>query len=561
MMLAEDHDERSANIESSSSSESSQSIDSDPERLPLINPDIDPKAQDYKSIDGRNDPETEQEESEVSEEEATPKSVLAIISLLLIDGTLVLATYGTISSEFGAFGDASWLTTSYALAMCAVQPIVGKLSDLYGRKSVLLTGYVLFASGSVLTGMGQAMWQVIAGRIVSGIGAAGMTVIVSILITDLVPLIQVAAWRSYVNVVATLGRSIGGPLGGLLADTMGWRWSFVGQGPIILIAIFLVALKLPSTSSPPLTKGEPSKLRRIDFIGAFMLATTIVSLLGALSLGGQNLPWSHPIVTGLALGSLLLGASFAAYEVRYALEPIFPPTLVIQRDVATPYGIYALQTAAQLGMMYTVPLYFRSTQGSSNTTAGSHLFPAVLGNAVGGLLSGFLIQRTGRYKSLTILSSVSACLSYGLLILRWHGHTSWLESLEIVPGGFGTGMAGSATFIALTVSVDKSEIAVATGGMYLMSAVGMVVGVAASSAMQLSTLKNALAGSLHGPDAAEVIREVVSDVGKVAGLDEKIRAVVIQCYAKSLEYSHMFSLGCSLVAFLIAFTVRERSLR
>lgn len=152
------------------------------------------------------------------------------------------------------------------------------------------------------------------------------------------------------NVVATLGRSIGGPLGGLLADTIGWRWSFVGQGPIILIAIFLVALKLPSWTPPAPAKGEPSKLRRIDFAGAFMLAITIVSLLGALSLGGQNLPWSHPIVIGLAAGSIILGALFVTYEVKYALEPIFPPTLVIQRDVATAYAIYFLQVAAQLGV-------------------------------------------------------------------------------------------------------------------------------------------------------------------------------------------------------------------
>lgn len=149
-----------------------------------------------------------------------------------------------------------------------------------------------------------------------------------------------------------MGRSIGGPLGGLLADTVGWRWSFIGQGPIILLAIILVALKLPSSSPPAPAKGEPSKLRRIDFAGAFMLAITIVSLLGALSLGGQNLPWSHPIVISLSAGSLFLGAIFVTYEVKHALEPIFPPTLVVQRDVATPYAIMALQTAAQLAVRF-----------------------------------------------------------------------------------------------------------------------------------------------------------------------------------------------------------------
>lgn len=208
--------------------------------------------------------------------------------------------------------------------------------------------------------------------------------------------------------------------------------------------------------------------------------------------------------------------------------------------------------------MYTVPLYFRATQSSSNTVAGTHLFPAVLGNTVGGLLSGFLIQKTGRYKSLTILSTISSSMTYILLILRWHGRTSWLESLEIVPGGFGTGMAASATFIALTSSVLHGEIAMATGGMYLASAMGMVVGIAASSAVQMGSLRNLLVSRLSGPAAAEVrilfatslgrtgpltlilqvIEEVISSVGKIAGLDEKIRRVVIECYVRSLEYSH-----------------------
>lgn len=172
---------------------------------------------------------------------------------------------------------------------------------------------------------------------------------------DLVPLIQVAAWRSYVNVVATFGRSIGGPLGGLLADTFGWRWSFIGQGPIILLAILLVALKLPSWRPPAPAKGKPSRLRRVDFVGAFILATAIISQLGALSLGGQNLPWSHPFVVSLAAASILLGFLFVGYELKLAFEPIFPPSLVVQRDVATAYALILLQLSAQLGVLFLSP--------------------------------------------------------------------------------------------------------------------------------------------------------------------------------------------------------------
>lgn len=158
--------------------------------------------------------------------------VAATISLLLIgvfvantDSSLVLATNTTIASSFSSLPSASWLTTSYVMATCAAQPIVGKLSDIFGRKEVLLVSYVIFALGSGICGVGQSMWQVIAGRVISGLGGAGMSVVVAVLITDLVPLIEVASRRSYVNIVATTGRMVGGPLGGLLADLIGWRYA------------------------------------------------------------------------------------------------------------------------------------------------------------------------------------------------------------------------------------------------------------------------------------------------------------------------------------------------
>jgi hypothetical protein len=130
--------------------------------------------------------------------------------------------------------------------------------------------------------------------------------------------------------------------------------SFIGQGPVMLVAIILVAAKLPAHSTSDVVQSEPehSRLRRIDFFGAFLLAGTVTSFLGALSLGGQTFPWSHPIVIGLLLGSILLSISFVFYENNYAAEPIFPPALLIRREVAAPYAILALQTGAQVGVSF-----------------------------------------------------------------------------------------------------------------------------------------------------------------------------------------------------------------
>jgi MFS family permease len=132
---------------------------------------------------------------------------------------------------------------------------------------------------------------------------------------------------------------------------VGWRWSFLGQVPLTVLAILLVAIKLPpSEASKPQVKGQPSKLRRVDFVGALLLALTMVSLLSSLSLASQSLLWSHPLVIGLLLGSVLLGSLFVVYEVKVPLEPVFPPGLLIRRDVVSQYLIIALQSAAQLAV-------------------------------------------------------------------------------------------------------------------------------------------------------------------------------------------------------------------
>ena len=140
------------------------------------------------------------------------------------DQSLVLATYGHVSSQFHSLDLGSWLISAYILAQCVAQPLYGKLSDIYGRKSCLQISYVLFTAGTAGSGLGRSIGEVIAFRAVQGLGAAGMVSMVSIIITDLVPVHEVASLRSYVNVLQTTGRSCGGVIGGFLTQTLGWRW-------------------------------------------------------------------------------------------------------------------------------------------------------------------------------------------------------------------------------------------------------------------------------------------------------------------------------------------------
>ncbi|KAK3291893.1 major facilitator superfamily domain-containing protein [Chaetomium fimeti] len=522
----------------------------------------------------------EESQGEGETEEGIDRSHVArIISVLLIgifvahaDGSILLATHPIIASEFNDLENSSWLITGFALAGAATQTLYGKLSDIYGRKSLVITAYVIFVVGCAIVGMGQTMWQVILGRVISGAGASGMAGLVSILITDLLPIREVAQWRAYVNLVATLGRSIGGPLGGWLVDVIGWRWSFFGQIPPVILAIILVTVSLPSP--PPgvepsdtinNTATQKSKLSRVDFKGSVLFALAILALLLPIELGGVKLPWSHPAIIALFAFSPVLLFIFVAVEKRQA-EPILPLEIFHRRDAVLSFAILGLQIAAQLGLMFSVPLYFQITTRASNTVSGAHLVPAVVGNALGGLISGLLIKRSGRYKTLIIIAVALSSFSYLLLMLRWHGNTNFWESLYIFPSGFGTGVAQSAVFVSLqAVVADPSHLAPAISFMYLISTVALTIGLPLSNAVMQTVLRRVLRGRLLGlgvgaGEVAKIIESTVSDVDFVDRVTGSVREAVVSSYVDGLWWSHGVSFLFSATAFVLALFIRQRRL-
>lgn len=498
------------------------------------------------------------------------RNIGGVISILLLgvfvanaDSSLVLATSGTISSEFHDLGDAGWLISSYTLAMCAAQSLYGQLSDIYGRKNTILMSYMFFAVGSFICGAGQSLPQVIFGRLVAGVGGAGINCLVSIVIADMVPIREVASWRSYVNIAATTGRSLGGPIGGYLIDTIGWRWSFLGQAPPTILAAVLVAWKLQPSYCQEDSKGQSqwSKLRRIDFLGATLLSVSIVCGLLVLELGGKRMPFTHPTILSLLGSSLVTGNLFLLVEAFWAKEPIFPLRLMLNRDVVASYINLGFQTGAQMAMMMLVPLYFQISAHASMTSAGAHLMPSVIGNAFGGLLAGYIIRRTGRYKLVSIIGAISSSTAYFLMIVRWHGHTSLLESLYIIPGGFGNGIALSTSFISLTAGVEPCQVAIASSGLYLSSNIGMVLGLSLASAILQSTLRKELRIQLEGrKNLQEIIEKSLSDIEYVRSLHGRLGQLVTAAYVRCLTYTHGVSLVGSIVALLAALSVKEHVL-
>ncbi|KAJ5684877.1 uncharacterized protein N7477_001222 [Penicillium maclennaniae] len=498
------------------------------------------------------------------------KGVGTIVAVLLLgefisnaDATLVLAAAGHISSQFNRLRDASWLSTGYTIGLCAAQPMYGKLSDIYGRKPLLLVSYFLFALGCIISGIGHDMWVVILGRAICGMGGGGIMTISSIIITDIVPRREVATWRAYVNVAMTLGRSLGGPLGGWLSDTIGWRWLFLLQAPFVALAALLVIVKLPVTQSLSFdiaADGNGSRLKRIDFLGTALLGSSIIAITALLDQGGKSFPWRSWLTAFTAGGGLLLLLAFVLVEAYVANDPIFPLRILRRPNVATSYLISVLQITAQLGMMFSIPLYFQVTQRASTTESGFHLIPAVIGNTLGGLLAGGFIRRTGHFKVLLVLAGLIASVTYTLLYLRWNGNTGFWESLYIIPGGLGTGIASASSFIAMTSMLPPQEIAMATSAYMLLISFAMTAGVTTSNAVLGAEFQRQLRQNLHGPGSKKVIQRAMADTGYIAHLTGHIREIVVDCYLLGLKHTYLISLGCSLTAAFLGLFIRHHQI-
>ncbi|KAI1127072.1 major facilitator superfamily transporter [Nemania abortiva] len=500
-------------------------------------------------------------------------SLIQVVAVLMIglftssaDGSLVLATHPKIASEFNSLEDSSWIFVSFLLGGVATQVLYAKLSDVYGRRVMLVFCYALFGAGC---GLSRSMWHVILGRVLSGSGGSGMASLGMVLTTDLIPLRDVATWLGYINIIGTTGRSIGGPLGGFLADRVGWRWSFLGQTPLFAAAAIAATIVIPNTKAPESerskTKGLKAWLSRIDFAGSFLLGSGILFILFPVEIGGVKVPWTHPIIFSLLGIGIVVLSVFVINESRWAEVPAFPVKLMKNRDIFLPYVAICCIAAAQTSLMYFVPLYFQVTGKVSNTTAGLHLVPAVVGNAVGGLVAGYVIRRTGGYKAVILGSSLFASIGYALLMIRWQGNTNWWESMYIVFGGFGAGMAGSAVFVSLNAVVDPEHKAVVTSGLQLSIPIGMLLGVTAASAVMLEVLqrvldKRLLEFGLNLERRTEVIKKSIANVDYIRQIPQSLGDVVVSGYVTALRASFGVILLFSVTGLAAGFFLRERRL-
>ena len=412
--------------------------------------------------------------------------------------------------------------------------------------------------GNLICGLANSEWSIILGRVVSGIGGGGLTAISTFVTSDLIPLRHRGVWQGFANICFGVGSGLGGLFGGLMNDHVGWRWAFLVQVPVLVISFIQVAFKVPAPEKK--STDTTSRIKRVDFLGSTLLVATLVVLLLGLNTGGNQVPWSHPlVVTSLPLAGVLLGI-FIYVEAKVASHPVIPVHLLLNRTVASACLTNWFGTMTVFGLLFYVILFFQ-VQGYSTTASGLRLIPLAVGTAFGSMGSGILMRVTGRYLVFSHISMFLQVLSAGLTCTLNLSSPPSLPFIYFLVLGTSYGSMLTVTLVGLISAVSHEFHAVATSASYAFRSTGSTIGITIASAVFQNVLRSGLWSRFGDRDnAAELISRIRDNFEEIYKLPEDWRPGVLSTYMDSLRAVYLTLFGLAVIGALVSIGMREHVL-
>lgn len=447
-------------------------------------------------------------------------SVLTALMLTLLlealDQTIVGTALPRIIGSLQGFDRYTWVVTAYTLASTTMIPLVGKLSDQFGRKWFLIAGTAIFLVGSALSGAAQSMNQLIAFRALQGLGAGIGIALVFTVVADIFPPAERARWQGIFGSVYGISNVIGPTLGGwltdhgplvgnLVIDTTRWRWVFYINLPLGILALAALAIYLPTNLSIPTNRLSGwAAIRRIDVLGAILAAAATICLLLGLTWGSNQIyDWNSLQVIGVLIASGVLYIVFILTE-RVVAEPILPLNLFRNQVFAVASLLSLLQMMVLIGLVIYLPFFLQGVLGESATNAGEVITPLTISTVVGATVAGIIMAARKRYRTITIAGGFITAIGV-FLLTRLTISTNLLEAaIFMVIAGVGLGSFFSILTLAAQNSLPRARLGVGTGAVRYLGQLGAVLGVAIVGTVVNQTLASDLAKRLPANAAKQL---------------------------------------------------------
>ena len=447
--------------------------------------------------------------------------LLSALFVAIVSTTIVSTALPTIIADLkGTQTQYTWVVTASLLAMTVTSPIWAKFSDLYNKKMLVQIAIGIFVVGSLAAGAVQNVPELLAARAVQGLGMGGLIALTQSIIASLIPPRQRGRYSGYMAGVMAVATVSGPLLGGLIVDTLGWRWCFWVAVPFAVLGLVMLQKFLHVQT----IRREV----RIDYLGALFITAAAALPLVWVSFAGTSFAW-WSAATAYFLGGTLVAVIAAVVVERRHSDPLVPPHIIAGRmTMLSIVGSLAVGVA-QFGASVFLSQYFQVARGHTPTEAGLLMLPLIVGNLIGATGSGQYITRTGRWKG--IMLAGGALLSAGLLLMGTVDHTSplWHLSVYMVVMGLGTGALMQNLVLVVQNTVDVTDVGAASGVVTFFRSLGGTIGVAALGAVLANGVTDRLASALGSSGGASGAGGTLD----LSGLPASVVTTVRAAYADS----------------------------